>query len=237
MEANKKFYYSKLNGAERKLCDYLIYKIRMVESSFIVPFPVSPQSYQNVFNTIQMDFPEYYYLSVTGCMVYYNNPFSKISLKYYYNKSTIMKYNGYLNTINNEFLNPTILNRNKDFIVKYIHDGLMRSVVYIDKHYISEPENYSIIGPLLYHSGVCQGYASAFLYFCNMAGIDCMSILGQSRLTNHSEMGDHAWNMVRIHNQRLHIDVTWNSCIYHSDSKDYYRYFKADDEKMSIDHT
>lgn len=47
-------------------------------------------------------------------------------------------------------------------------------------------------------SAVCAGYADAFYYLANLAGIDCVLVHG----------GDHCWNAVKLNGSWYFIDVT-----------------------------
>ena len=46
---------------------------------------------------------------------------------------------------------------------------------------------------------VCEGYAKAFQYLCDLSGIDCYSVTGS----------DHMWNIVVLDGKSYHVDCTW----------------------------
>ena len=61
---------------------------------------------------------------------------------------------------------------------------------------------YSAVGPLANQSGVCQGYALAYMYLLDKVGIE-------SDLCRSSAL-DHAWNIVYINGTPYYTDVTWD---------------------------
>lgn len=59
---------------------------------------------------------------------------------------------------------------------------------------------YHADGPILYGTGVCQGYAEAFKVYMDLLGIPCRVVSN----TNH------AWDRVTINGIEYDIDVTWD---------------------------
>ena len=66
-------------------------------------------------------------------------------------------------------------------------------------------DSFSTYGILVKKVGVCQSYAFAFDYLCELANIECIMVTGDM-------MGylPHAWNKVKIGNEWFAIDVTNN---------------------------
>ncbi len=59
---------------------------------------------------------------------------------------------------------------------------------------------------------VCQGYAYAFKYLCDRAGIECVVVSG-TLYQSLDEPGPHAWNAVKIDGSWYGIDVTSNDSL------------------------
>lgn len=57
----------------------------------------------------------------------------------------------------------------------------------------------SLAGALVDKACVCNGYAMAVTYFCNAAGIDCITVVSEN----------HAWNRVKLYNNWYEVDTTW----------------------------
>lgn len=53
---------------------------------------------------------------------------------------------------------------------------------------------------------VCEGYAKAFQYLCDLGGLDCISVTGT--LSGASGSGGHMWNIVTLEGANYLVDVT-----------------------------
>ena len=63
-------------------------------------------------------------------------------------------------------------------------------------------ESYSAYGALVNRTAVCQGYALAYKYLLNQAGIECYMVT--------SYVMEHVWNLVKLDGQYYQVDVTWD---------------------------
>lgn len=78
-------------------------------------------------------------------------------------------------------------------------------------------------GPLLSGKAVCQGYAYAYKYLCNRAGLWCHTVSG----------GCHCWNIIMLEDgSTYHVDLTWGD-----NGEEYIGYFLLTEEEIRIDHT
>lgn len=82
----------------------------------------------------------------------------------------------------------------------------------------------------------CQGYAKSFLYLCDYAGIDCMTVPGINGLSD--DRPSHAWNIVYCDNGYYIVDTTWGDPIVSYGNKSYLRYtfFLTNDEMTTGTH-
>ncbi|MDE6709013.1 MAG: hypothetical protein K2J76_00830 [Oscillospiraceae bacterium] len=82
----------------------------------------------------------------------------------------------------------------------------------------------------------CQGYAKSFLYLCDYAGIECMTVPGINGTSD--ERPSHAWNIVYCDNGYYIIDSTWGDPITSYGNKNYLRYtfFLTNDELTTSTH-
>ena len=104
---------------------------------------------------------------------------------------------------------------------KYIHDALAAKISYADG------ENaYDAYGALVNGVCVCEGYAEAFQYLLQQAGIQSFLVKGTGN------GGPHKWNYVRIDGKYYQVDLTWD------DQGDfaYYSYFNMTDKQMAATH-
>ena len=106
----------------------------------------------------------------------------------------------------------------------YLHDYLVSHVTYD----LDAPHAHDAYGALVEGRAVCEGYARAFQYLLQQAGIPSYVVTGQSKGE------DHAWNLVKIDGEYYYVDVTWDD--QDNDNK-YYSYFNVTTETLCEDHT
>ena len=126
---------------------------------------------------------------------------------------------------------------------KILHDWVIYNTIYDDEaaeasrndtwcNY-SNQSSYNAAGPLLYGTGVCDGYTKAYMMLLNQAGIENQYIVGPVgswRYGYEGEGEDHAWNLVKIDGSWYHVDCTFD------DQGAGYEYFLVSDEFMRGDH-
>lgn len=110
---------------------------------------------------------------------------------------------------------------------RIIHDALIRHVTYEENQY-----DQTIYGALVEGKAVCNGYAMAYEYLLEKAGIPCDTVVGYTNkldaLTAHLSFAvtgstAHAWNIVTLTDENgrscdCYVDVTWDD----HDQKDIY---------------
>ena len=106
-------------------------------------------------------------------------------------------------------------------IVLAYHEYLTSTVAYAYEAYLTntlgEENEYDMYGALVKHSAVCQGYAETMFYLLKQVGIPC-SIASSANI-------NHAWNVVKIHGNWYHIDVTWDDPVWDVPGKSLHKYF------------
>ena len=107
-----------------------------------------------------------------------------------------------------------------------IHDFLCDSIVYTDKSF--EPSIYTVWGALMSGEAVCEGYAEAMMYLCNLYGIDCIVVSGKDKNDQ-----PHMWNQVKMAGQWYNVDVTFDD----TNGSNYYAYFGLSNSLILEDHT
>lgn len=107
--------------------------------------------------------------------------------------------------VKNEVISGLTGNTEKQ--IKHIHDYLVDNITYDQT--ISSRNIYNIYGALVNKSCVCEGYAKAFKYLLDEAGIDCVIVIGTATNTK-GETENHAWNYVSLNGTWYAIDTTWD---------------------------
>lgn len=139
-----------------------------------------------------------------------------------------------------EIINKIITKGMSDYDkVKTIHDYIIMNVDYDYANYLNNTipsRSYTALGALKYNYAVCAGYAKVFQLMCQLAGLECTYIVGDT------PRGSHAWNQVKIDGKWYNVDTTWDDPV-SSDKKfddhkyNCYSYFLISDEIMYKDHT
>lgn len=71
---------------------------------------------------------------------------------------------------------------------------------------LGREDNTNPYGMLVRGYGVCLGYAASFQLLMDLAGIECITVVGAA----YGSSQDHAWNMVRLDGEWYCVDVTWD---------------------------
>lgn len=113
--------------------------------------------------------------------------------------------------------------------VRLFHDRLVLGCEYTDE----SPNCYTAYGCLVEGKAVCEGYSKAFLLLCELADIDCVTVLG----TAGGDEISHMWNKVCLDGEWYNTDVTWDDPIT-TIGVDYvrYDYFNITDAELLRDH-
>lgn len=122
--------------------------------------------------------------------------------------------------------------------IKIIHDYIINQTKYdVDNN--KETKSYNAYGALKNHLATCNGYTDLMAIFLSKLGYENFKIATTNETTGH------VWNVVKINNEWLHLDLTWDDPV-SSDGKDYlyHKYFlintegliKADENITSKEH-
>ena len=115
----------------------------------------------------------------------------------------------------------------------YLHDRLVRRCSYGEVPG-READAHTIAGALLDNICVCEGYAMAYKYLADLAGVRCMTVCGEG-VHPDGTRGPHAWNLVMTDGKCSHVDVTFDQLLagrYCSRA-----YYGLSDAELLADHT
>lgn len=131
-------------------------------------------------------------------------------------------------------------------IFVWIANNISYDVYNYDRNNVTA-ELVKIENVLFYKRTVCEGYANLFKKMCDISGITCIKVSGQARINFDSvparkqDMGDHAWNIVKLNNGFFIVDPTWGSGSLNTEKRTYEKkmdekYFLANPEKVCWSH-
>jgi transglutaminase/protease-like cytokinesis protein 3 len=117
---------------------------------------------------------------------------------------------------------------------KYVHDFCLDHFTY---DYSFSDYSFSVLGPILNKTGVCQGIAKFVKLALDYVGVDCTVVAGKAK--NPADGSDstegHMWNIVTINGKKYHLDVTFDLTVKNNLKR--YDYFNLSDFDIKKDHT
>lgn len=136
-----------------------------------------------------------------------------------------------------DFMSDIDLNATDPEIEMQIHDKLINLVTYdyelLARDHDTGDLGYTAYGALVEDSmglknrAVCGGYAQAFQYLLQQAGIEAAYVTGyaDSESGTLSEQGSHAWNIVKLDGEWYEVDSCWDDIDPPPDApdKDFYK--------------
>lgn len=145
---------------------------------------------------------------------------------YLYSPAEATKIRGQLDAAAQSIISEHINDHQSDYDkVRSLHDYLKSNLEYdtvaASSHRPNErniAEAHNIIGALLKHKCVCEGFAKAFKFLCDKIDLECWVVSGKG--SSSIGAGPHAWNIVKINGYYHHVDVTWDNQYSDSSSKD-----------------
>lgn len=165
----------------------------------------------------------------------------QMKIEYIYSKEEINYLDNEVDKLIKELLEESKLEdkENEDYDkIKIIHDYIINTTKYdIDNN--QEIKSYNAYGTLKNHLATCNGYTDLMAIFLSKLGYENFKIATTNETTGH------VWNVVKINDEWLHLDLTWDDPV-SSDGKDYlyHKYFlintegliKADENITSKEH-
>lgn len=109
-----------------------------------------------------------------------------------------------------------------------IHDWICKNLKYVK----DSPGAHSIVGPLLYRTGVCEGFSKLFKLLMDM--VECPTIFISGYHIQNNNKDPHSWNAVLINNKWYNVDATFDNTL--SETTVRYDYFNIPDRILDNDH-
>ena len=119
--------------------------------------------------------------------------------------------------------------------LKRIHDYIINNTKYdVNRNDTgnSAYKSYNAYGPAVQGFATCNGYADIMAIILSRLGYENYKIATTSEEISYESNG-HIWNAVRIRDEWLHMDLTWDDPV-STDGKDYlyHKYFLVSTEEM-----
>ena len=187
-------------AVDQDAVDAYIYQQLMAKNSrinleqFAIPFE---RSVGNLIYNVVNENPDLYFVNVGSALVFGNNTIVTYATVSYYDSYDIAAFDAAVE----EALSA--LNDSMSSLQKAIalHEYMVLNCKY-DTGSPIKSKSYNAYGALVDGVAVCQGYALAYKYLLNKAGVACYMVT--------SDTMNHAWNMVKTDGQYYHVDATFD---------------------------
>ena len=222
----ERYPYKQLSKSEQQLYANIVKAAENFETNVQVPDGLMSDDVFKIYLLVFNNEPQLFWLSTTVPSGY-----GTIKLQYELTRSQaenaqktidstvndiMKKVNGYTSTISK---------------LKVIHDWIVtHNTAKVDSTFANCGIYNSLTGVGVLQ---CQGYAKTAQYLCDIAGIECMTVVG-----NNPHGSTHAWNVVYCDNGYYIFDTTWDDPIIDYGKSDYvrYLYFLANDDMTRDTH-
>lgn len=164
-----------------------------------------------VYETVRMfvaDHPEYYWFDGAVSLLKYSDGKTAYMHSFQYTHTSEVEETAF-EAASQDLLKDLPRDATNYEKTLYIHDKLAEHIDY-DLNVAHEQTAYSAI---VDGKAVCAGYARAYQYLLNEAGIDAWTVEGYSVDVNNPDNTEgvlHAWNLVWLNDQCYYTDVTWD---------------------------
>lgn len=197
-----KYGYNTLTAKQKQLYE-LIYKGVEAHATSIDVSSVgaSASDLDKAFYAMDYENPQFFWLQSGYGYEYYGNTVYSINPKYGRTASQAAKLLPKLEAAADEIAQGALKQDNLFETVKYIHDEIVNMTDYTltGGEYIRDAD-----GALLNGKALCEGYSKAFMYVCQLVGIEANCVIGTAN------GGSHMWNIVKLDGEWYHMDVTFD---------------------------
>lgn len=228
-------YYSKyfFDDNEKKIYEETVENLNRLEET--VPLPTDSSVYSKILKTIRLQQLSFSQLARRGVeynpMVEYN-PIKQrfeVTFVYRFTAEEISEMNRESEKAAKKILAQLTPDMDDYEKLKFFHDYIILNCENsTDDEYAD-----TIYGALVRGKALCEGYAKAFSYLCNLAGIENVIVTGDTGVA-------HMWNMVKLGGNWYHVDVTWDNPDdeLHKEFPDVilYQYFMVTDSVIKNNH-
>lgn len=181
-------------------------------------------AFAEAYNALLFDHPELFWLSVSGGSVQYSyrrtllsSDSWQIAFQFTGDISELSAQSARFSDAADTFLSDIDLTQTQPMIALQIHDKLISQVTYDGEAADASEKDlaHTAYGALVANSAgqpctaVCDGYAMAYEYLMQRAGIKCIIISGYAGDTVETA-GSHSWNLAQYDGEWYEVDCTWD---------------------------
>ena len=198
-------FHSTLEERQKDIVRLILDSLSGYEYEIKLPFSISPDEAETIVDHVLTDYPELFYV---GDEYYYTQtgesaPVSAITF-------TPRMPRRQAERIWKQMMSRTApllssLEGKSDYQkARLVHDWLAENVSYS----LDSTSDYTPYGAILRGKAACEGYAEAYTLLLRQLGVSASVVGGTGVTADGSEA--HAWNIVRINDEYVLVDVTWD---------------------------
>lgn len=217
--------YKSLTSSEKELYGNIVKAAESLNTKVDVPNGLLSDDIAKVYGTVYNQEPQLFWLSSKVPSGY-----GSLTLTYDYTKSEIESIQAQIDKNVKSIMNTANGYSSTISKLKVFYDWIVKNNTFAKD---GTADTSSISGGLTGDSLQCIGYAKSMMYLCDLAGIECMTIVG-----TNNEGSSHAWNVVYCDNGYYNLDATWGDPKGAPGGSNYVRYsfFLVPDEWIKSSH-
>lgn len=222
------YYSSELNAEEKAIYDSVLYNLGNLKTR--VPLEVDSTVLKKILDIIRCEQLAYCHNSDRRIDVNKETQEFEVVYEYRFTADEISSMNIASERAARDIMENITPDMDDYDKLKYFHDYLVLNC----KNDTESPYGDTVYGALVQKKALCEGYAKAFSYLCNLVDIENTIVTGTTTVP-------HMWNMVKLGGNWYHVDVTWDNPddALHAEYPDVilYQYFMVTDSVIENNHT
>lgn len=188
-----------LTDTEKELYDSILNVLGKLKPRDAIP-PEGSEVYGKILDLIRFEQLSFCHIAKGERNVEYVNGAFNVLYEYRFDADEISRMNLASENAAKEIISQLTPDMDDYEKLKFFHDYLVLNCENsTDDEYAD-----TVYGTLVRKKALCEGYAKAFSYLCNLAGIENVIVTGQTTVP-------HMWNMVKTGGNWYHVDVTWDN--------------------------
>ena len=219
------YVYETLSDKEKRCYDEFAEGVENFETSIKLPEVLTPQEMRKIYVLVYNQEPQLFWLS--SIFVTPAGDTDLQSVSYRYTQEESQKMQEQINSAVSDIMSQFPENATDYEKIRTIHDWIIKKSKFEKDTYYGN----TVYGAVVDGKAQCEGYANAFSYVCDIAGIQNVVVPG-----TNANGETHVWNKVLINGLWYNVDLTWDDPILKYDDPDFIRhdYMMVTDKDIEI---
>lgn len=207
------YVYETLSDKEKRCYDAFVKGVEAHQTEIRLPEILSPEEMRKIYVLVYNQEPQLFWLNSIFAPPKTDTDVQTIS--YRYTREECAKMQEKIDNAVGRIMAQLPENADDYQKIKTFHDWIVKNASFEQDTYYGS----TVYGALVDGKAQCEGYAFAFSYVCDIAGIQNIVVPGKN-----NEGSSHVWNKVCINSLWYNVDLTWDDPIIHYDNPDFIRH-------------